>query len=259
MYRSKKCNRPGALRAAGFTLPEAVGAVLILAMVGSGVVVVINRSVSTAADLTLRMRAFEVARNNMERILTKATTKEELEYGSSELYPDIAWRNVIEIFNEPLEGRMWLRAVCTAEYTDTQGQPQTVELTHWLSPLTDEQVQKVTQAKQQAELQMADNLIATVEEAANYAQVDPETIQQWLDNGMRTTPSGFFLIPELELYKATGGNPTIADRLFFQAQQHPDQTDLNTDFEQELSSERDFSGVETEEPTDMPEPETEAF
>ena len=198
----------------GFSLPEVMGALIILALVSSSVVVVIHRSVCTATDLTLRTRAFEVARNNMEEILTFRSSKETVEYGTSELYPDIAWQTIVETFNEPLTSQMWVRAVCSAEYSDAKGQTQTIELTHWLTRLTDKQVKQIAQQNKQREEELAGQIVETIEEAAAYAGVDVETIEQWVENGMLSTGSGGFITYELELYKQAGGAPTAEDKLF---------------------------------------------
>jgi len=201
-------------RRRGFNLPEVMGALVILALVSSSVVVVIHRSVCTATDLTLRTRAFEVARNNMEEILTFRSAKETVEYGTSELYPDIAWQTMVEAFNEPLTSQMWVRALCSAEYSDAKGQTQTIELTHWLTKLTDEQVKQIAEQNKQREEELAGQIVETIEEAAAYAGVDVETIEQWVENGMLRTDSGGFITYELELYKQAGGAPTAEDKLF---------------------------------------------
>jgi len=214
----------------GFTLPEVLGALVILALVSSGVVIVIHRSVETAAELTQRMQAFEVARENMEQLLTAGTVKEMVEYGTSERYPNINWQTVVETFEEPLTSQMWVRAVCSAEYVDSRGQSKTVELTHWLTRLTPKQVQQILEERQRKEQQMADELIETIEEAAEYAGVDVETIRQWVANGMRRTESGYFMASELDLYKDTGGRPTIADRVRRRSESEG-KTDLGGEFD----------------------------
>lgn len=120
----------------GFSLMEAMAALIILALVSSGVLVVINRCMASAANLAIRMQAFEVARENMETLLSMDSVEETVEFGSSDKYPEVRWQNTVEMFYEPITARMWVRAVCSAEYTDTEGEVQTVELTHWLTDLT---------------------------------------------------------------------------------------------------------------------------
>ncbi len=197
-------------REKAFSLTETVTALIILALISSSVLVVINRSIASAADLALSMQAFEVARENMEALLSKDSAAEMVEYGSSDKYPQIQWQTTVEAFYEPITVRIWIQAVCSAEYTDSAGQLQTVELTHWLTDLTKEQLIRLMQEKLQ-EL-TAEQLIETAEDAAEYAEVDMETIQQWVDNGMLMTEEGYYIKSELELYKQTDGRPTAEDR-----------------------------------------------
>ncbi len=193
-----------------FSLIESLTALIILALISSSVLVVINRSIASAADSALSMQAFEVARENMEALLSKDSVAEMVEYGSSDKYPQIQWQTTVEAFYEPITSRMWIQAVCSAEYTDSAGELQTVELTHWLTDLTKEQLIRLMQEKLQ-EL-TAEQLIETAEDAAEYAEVDVETIQQWVENGMLMTEEGYYVKSELELYKETDGRPTAEDR-----------------------------------------------
>jgi len=219
-YHSKKCYAPYAvrdvcsearnMREKAFSLIESLTALIILAFVSSSVLVVINRSIASAADSALSMQALEVARENMEALLSKDSAAEMVEYGSSDKYPQIQWQTTVEAFYEPITSRMWIQAVCSAEYTDSSGELQTVELTHWLTDLTKEQLIRLMQEKLK-EL-TAEQLIETAEDAAEYAEVDVETIQQWVDNGMLMTEEGYYIKSELELYKETDGRPTPEDR-----------------------------------------------
>src|SRR4030042_2169323 len=118
-----------------FSLVEAVTALIILALISSSVLVVINRCMTSAADSALRMQAFEVARDNMETLLSKDSVNETVEYGSSVKHPEIQWKTTVEIFYEPVmeQTQIWVRGICSAEYTDTAGEAQKIELTHWLT------------------------------------------------------------------------------------------------------------------------------
>jgi hypothetical protein len=107
---------------------------------------------------------------------------------------------------------MWIRAVCKAEYDDTAGELQTVELTHWLTDLTREQLLQIMREEEKEKEDLADELIETVEEAAEYAGVDPETIEQWLENGMLTTEDGSFIKRNLDIYSQNDGNPSPEDK-----------------------------------------------
>ena len=136
------------LKNRGFSLAEVMMAVMILALTCSSVVVVIDRCVASAAKSALRMRAFEVARDNMENLLASSNLKESIEYGQSEKYPDIEWQTVVETFYEPVTARMWVRGVCSAQYVDSDQQEQTIELTHWLTDLTKDQLLKIEQREE---------------------------------------------------------------------------------------------------------------
>jgi prepilin-type N-terminal cleavage/methylation domain-containing protein len=194
----------------GFTLIEAVTAVIILGLMSSGVLVVISRCMASAADSALRMHAFDVARENMEKLLATDSVKETVEYGSSDKYPGVTWETAVETFYEPITSRMWVKAVCSAKYTDTEGEEQTVELTHWLTDVTKQQLLEIMKGKEEGE--SASQIIGTIEEAAEYAGVDVATIQQWIDNGMLTTEDGSFVAANLDIYKRSNGNPSAEDR-----------------------------------------------
>jgi type II secretory pathway pseudopilin PulG len=133
-----------------FSLVEVVTALIILALISSSVMVVINRCMASTADSEMRMRAFEVARDNMEALLSKDSVEQMAEYGSSVKYPEIKWQTTVEVFYEPAvveQTRIWVRGTCSAEYTDTEGQVQTIELTHWLTGLAKEQALEMLKRK----------------------------------------------------------------------------------------------------------------
>ena len=77
------------MRNKGFSLAEVAMALMILALISSSVLVVVDRCVSSVANSEKRMRAFEVARENMENLLASTSVKESIEYGQSEQYPEI--------------------------------------------------------------------------------------------------------------------------------------------------------------------------
>jgi prepilin-type N-terminal cleavage/methylation domain-containing protein len=213
MKYSSKNSKPASdsKRSEGFTLPEVMVAIIILAFVSSSVLVVIDRCVASAADLTMRMNAFEVAREKMETLLASNSVKEMVEYGDSYIYPQIQWQTTVETFYGPESDRMWIRAICSAEYIDADGETQKVELTHWLNYLTKQQMEKMRQAREEGEklLEEQGQLLMTIEEAAEYAGVDVQTIQQWTANGMRTTINGYYIKYELEQFAATGGTGRV--------------------------------------------------
>jgi hypothetical protein len=187
-------------------------ALAILALISSSVLVVINRCVISATDSALRMHCFEVARDNMEKLLVSESVKETLEYGDSDKYPGIKWQTAVETFYEPITARMWVRGVCSAEYIDSAGQTQTVELTHWIADVTKEQLLQILQQEQGQE-GVADQIIETIEEAAEYAGVDENTIQRWIENGMLTFEENDFLIKyNLDIFKNADGKPSDEEK-----------------------------------------------
>lgn len=193
-----------------FTLLEVTVALSILAIISSSVLVVISRCVASSANSTLRMQAFEVARENMEKLLASDSVRESIDYGYSLRYPDIAWQTVVETFYEPITARMWIRGVCSAEYKDAEGQQQNVELTHWLTDLSKDQLLQMIN-KDDAEL-WESQLIETMEEAAEYSDVGVETIEEWLDDGMLTAEDGSFVRHNLDIFKLNDGNPSEEDK-----------------------------------------------
>ncbi|MFC1792853.1 type II secretion system protein [Planctomycetota bacterium] len=195
-----------------FSLVEVLMALGILALISSSVLVVIDRCVTSAATSALRMKAFEVARENMELLLASATVKESVEYGVSEKYPDIGWQTVVETFYEPITARMWIKGVCSAQYNDPNGQEQTIELTHWLTDLTKEQLLQIDNREEQEQGDLSAELIGTLEDAADYAGFDVGTIEQWLQNGLLTTEDGSFIKDNLELYMQSNGNPSAEEK-----------------------------------------------
>jgi prepilin-type N-terminal cleavage/methylation domain-containing protein len=144
------------LRRKAFTMIEVSVALIILGMITATVLVIINKAVDTVVFWQAKMQAFEIARENMEQLLSRPSVTDVLEYGTSQTNPDINWETTIESFYEPVTNRMWMRAVCAAEFTDTQGQPQKIELTQWLTGLNKKQVfQILDQRRREKEYQQA--------------------------------------------------------------------------------------------------------
>jgi hypothetical protein len=193
----------------GFSLSETAAALIIIALICSSVVSVFNNSAKSAADSVLRIDAFEVAQQNLEKLLASSYVKEGIEYGVSDKYPAIEWQTAVETFYEPITKRLWARAVSTAYYFDIEGNAKNVELASWITDLTQSQVLELIKRNQlQKELLAeAGRLIETIEDAADNSVVDVNTIQQWVDNGMPITEDGFFIKDYLDLYKKYNGNP----------------------------------------------------
>jgi hypothetical protein len=192
---------------AGAILVEVLAALMILAFVCSSVVLVVDRCMVSAANSSLRMEAFRLARENMEKVLASDSVTETVEYGRSDIYPDVSWQTQIEAFSEPVTQKMWIRAVCSAEYTDSESQKQTVKLEHWVTELTDQQANQLGGQPQNLEELAAEQVIRTPEEAAQYADVDVETIQKWIDDGLVTMEDGAFLKHNLDIFIRSDGKP----------------------------------------------------
>jgi len=192
----------------GFTLLEVIASLGILAVVSSSVLLVISRCVNSAADSSMRMEAFRIVRENMEQTLSRASVAETVEYGMSDLYPDIRWMTAVEPFTEPISGQAWVRAVCSAEFTDASGETQMVELEHWITELSDQQAGQLLEEEDLEQL-AADQLLSTAEDAADYAGTDRETVEQWVENGLLRTPDGSFVRFNLDIFIDAGGEPTV--------------------------------------------------
>ncbi len=196
----------------GFTLIESMASVALLAFIGASVWLVLEQCTVSAADSIQRMRAFEIAHENMEKLLGSDSVEEKTEYGISEKYQDIRWQTTVEGFYVPASSGMWARAVCSAEYTDSGGETKDVELTCWLTALTAAQTQQLTARQAMQKQLLTQHILSTEELAAEYAGVDAETIRQWVKNGMPLTEYSEYLKPWLDLYLQTDGNPTEQDR-----------------------------------------------
>ena len=149
MYHSKNNKAARRKRAKGFSLLEVVVALGILATICSAVLVVMNRCIAATIDSQMKMEAFELVRENMEKLLGAESVTLVADLGTSDKNPNIQWQTVIETFSEPVGSGMWLQAVCSASYTDSAGEKQTVELVHWLCELSKRDQQLIQKQEQQ--------------------------------------------------------------------------------------------------------------
>jgi len=142
----------------GFTLVEVMAASVILVIIGATVMTVINRCIDDTIDIELKMKAFKIARDNMETLLGEDSVSQMIEFGSLEDNPDIEWELTVEPFSEPVNNEMWMRAVSTASYTAPNGEQEYIELTHWLTDLTEKEVKQI-QAQRKLELELLDDVL----------------------------------------------------------------------------------------------------
>lgn len=220
-------------RGAGFTLVEVLTALAILALASTSVLVVIDRCMASASDSTLRMEAFELARENLEKILALDSVMESIDFGTSEKYSGVSWQTVIEAFPEPVTGQMWVRAVCSADYVDSKGEKQKIELVHWLTELTDQQAGQLVSQQDLEKLEI-EQVLKTDEEAAAYAKIDTETLRQWVQDGLVKMQDDTFLRYNLDVFILNKGSPT------------PDQKAEQVESVQELATKRRIQQKELE-------------
>ncbi|MGB8227134.1 MAG: prepilin-type N-terminal cleavage/methylation domain-containing protein [Sedimentisphaerales bacterium] len=151
-------NRGQSQNRRAFTLIEVTVALIVFGMITATVLVVINKAIETVVLWQTKMQAFEITRENMEKILAQSSVTDFVEYGMSETNSDITWETTVSSFYEPLTNQMWMRAVCTAQFVDSEGEEQKIELTHWLTSLNKEQIRQILEQKQrESEYQAAIN------------------------------------------------------------------------------------------------------
>jgi hypothetical protein len=129
------------------------------------------------------------------------------EDGESEKYPEITYQTVVENFYEPVTNRMWARAVCSATYNDADGEEQTIELEHWLTNISKEQLQEILKRDQDAVDQLGGQVFDSLDEAATYAGVDVETIEDWINRGLVPLEDGSIPKHNLDIFVNNEGNP----------------------------------------------------
>lgn len=251
--RSKKNRSPALAAAKAFTLLEVVASLIILALITSSALVVINRCMKATIDENVKVQAFEIAREKMEKLLAANAVEEMLEQGTSEENPDIQWQTVVEPFYEPITSKMWIRAVCSATYTDTHDEPQTIEFAHWLTDLTKKQIIDIFKQKQ---LQKQERFAEIQEFLWDYIDTVPEDLLLELYNQMtdeENEPEDIddfeeiikYILDNLDALDSADENILID--LYNQATEEIDITEADATEKQDLQ--------ETEEPGDQKEGE----
>ncbi len=186
----------------GFTLIEVLVALMLLAAVCGSLFIVMERCMAAVTNMIWERRAFEVARENMEAILCLSVVTESAEYGQSERYPEIAWETEVEMVVDPMNSSLsWLKATCSAEYEDTAGLIQTVSLAHLLTYVQEESAEDANEGDWY--------VYETMAKAAQDFGVDEDTIQEYLDNGMKTTDTepGLVIRHNCQIYYDANGLP----------------------------------------------------
>ena len=119
--------------ARAFTIAEVVAAMVLLAMIATLTMTVINRAMFSTMDAELQSQAFEMARESMELLLSADSVEESVEYIESEDNPDLRCEIIVEPFLEPVTNQMWIVAICRSTYTDSDDEPQEIELINWIT------------------------------------------------------------------------------------------------------------------------------
>jgi Tfp pilus assembly protein PilV len=132
-------------------------ALVILGMIIASIFTILNRCVDMVADCQTKVEAFNIARGNMEKLLAQKSLSDTFEYGTSETNPDINWETNVESFYEPVSNKMWMRAVCTCEFKTSAGEDDKVELTQWLTSLSQKQIMQITEQQQREEAYAGSN------------------------------------------------------------------------------------------------------
>lgn len=198
------------LKSSGFTLLEVVVALMLLGVICASLFVVMERCMVSVTDMIWERRAFEVARENLEQVLcrTSVNEQEDEDYGQSERYPQIAWGTTMDIYTDPIDGSLsWLKVVCTAEYEDTEGETQTVSLSHLLCSISEsEDDPNQVDGFEDWKVYTSDN------EAAADLGIDVEQIIEFKDNDMLLTDANLCIRHNCQIFIDAGGDPNEVER-----------------------------------------------
>jgi len=133
----------------GFTVLEALMAMLVLGFVVASILVVMENSIASLGDLKLRTQAFELARENMEMLLVENEITESSDSGTSDLYPEIEWETSIKAQDAGGDSSgMWVKAKSSASYKDSQDELQEIELEQWVTALDEKQAKQIQKLRE---------------------------------------------------------------------------------------------------------------
>gem|GEM_PF-5744915 len=166
---SRKHNLLAARCRTAFTLIEIVAAITVLALIVSTSLVIINNCLEATVDLRMRRAAFDLARDNMEKLLGATALSESIEYGDSNDVEGLTWETRVETFYEPHTVRMWIKAVCLASWYDTKGELQTIEFTQWLTDLSQQDIANILRRQQAQQEALDEQMLEEVQ--ALYKQI----------------------------------------------------------------------------------------
>jgi type II secretory pathway pseudopilin PulG len=155
----------------GFTIVEVVVSLMLLTLICSSVMLVMKRNMITLGESQLRMEAFEIARENMENLLASNSIGELDDYGTSDKNPNIEWETTVEPFYAGTANQTWIRAVCSATYPDANGQPQKIELTHWLTDVSAEVARQMMRDKQRLNEDGEPNMLSDANSSPDLRQI----------------------------------------------------------------------------------------
>ncbi len=143
LFNIKQSDRNKISFRCGFTLLEVAVSLVILGVIATSVITIMNECIESTIEHGSRQRAFEISRENMERILAWPYVQELNDYGTDEKNPDIQWETVIEPFYEPVTNRMWIRAVCSSSFTTREGEREEINLANWITSLSEQQIKNI--------------------------------------------------------------------------------------------------------------------
>jgi prepilin-type N-terminal cleavage/methylation domain-containing protein len=139
-------------RTIGFTLVEVAMSIAILGIIASSAIVVMNNCIESAIDVRKKVLAFNLARENMETLLAEKSLSEMIDFGVSEIDPEITWELTTEVIQQQYTDDWFLEARSVALYTNGKGEEEKVEFIHWASTLTEGQIKQI----QERDEKMAD-------------------------------------------------------------------------------------------------------
>lgn len=124
--------------APAFTIVEVLAAMIIVGMIAGSVMVVINNCIESIDEMCVRQEAFELAKENIEKVLLSSKVKESIESGTSDINPEVECEVKIRAEDSKTEdGGMWVQATITSTFKDENNKPQTIEFNTWLTKLTE--------------------------------------------------------------------------------------------------------------------------